>query len=535
MDIQPNLREALGHYPESVLKRLIAQPLNGSSVIQIGSGSSTSTRIEIPSCVQRPDLLEIGYQMSFNGGNAITYLVGDTKYQFFIPANYLPEWQRIEIYNADSTNKLVELTNCHKYSKMTSSLFNNYKERSLSQRVNFKHDIGASVIGRHRNATSTSALSTNITTYLPSQGEIKIAQGTQQNTITTSVRYDGYLNDLKSLTAGALLAPPSQENQQEYLPLGYYVPRANGATDINYQPYTYNFNFRLGDIIHDSFLNNMKHYYHRSNLTIVIYWNPITEIVGQMRIDAASTDGDTLTTTPTKNGALVQTSTAYNLSISNLFVRYYSETNCDLIDKIKNLEYEIAYPYLYQANLTLSGSQIGANLMLGQEGETRIYRVYTALFGQSSATNRFMSDNTSNIGNDLINGQAGHTPYYGKWAGNHELYFNNDLYERLTADYGDWAQSMATFKDGSINSKAELEYLGTVAYHFDSSYENGKKDEYKDNILKGKYTDQQTNINPRFLNVQSDGADNLTLNYNCYIFAVVMRKGIVRKGEFVLV
>lgn len=535
MNIQENLDMKLDKFPESWLKRLQAQPLNGSSVINISSGTSTQTRIEIPSCVQRPDLIEVGYQLSLNNGNpfAVTGAAGANKVPVFMtPATYLPEWSRIEIYHADSTNKLFECTNLHKFSKMTSSLFNNYNKRCTNQRFNFKKDRTSQVIAQN---------STGATTYYLGNGGNYILPNRQSAPNGMSSVNDGYLNDFPSLSNTSIEVTATEDNQQEYLPLGYLYPSTpvtNSVGVINFQPYTYNFNFKLRDLLHDSWLSLEKHYFHSANLVILVYWNPISEIVAQLPVTASTTDGLNFATGPIKNGALqafngtvtlnngAGPTQAYNLTISNMFCRYYSEQNPDVVNLIKSMDYDIAYPYIYQNNNSIAGSQIGSNLVIGQEGENRIYRVYTALFGNNSNLyNRFLSDNTSNIGYDIPNTN------YGKWNGRFELYLNNDLIENLTASYGDWYEGMKCFMDGSITSKSELEYLGTIAYHFDSNRKNGLRDEYAHNVLKGRYTTDQVNLNPRFINVQTDSNDNPNSSYTHFTFAVIMRRAVIRKGQ----
>lgn len=549
MDIQPNLQENSSRYPESVLKRCIAQPLNGSAIIALSSGASSQTRVEIPACVQRPDLIEIGYQMALNASNGTPAAFNSNSNQYFLPATYLPEWDKIEISHADSTVKLCEITNFPKYSKMTSSLFNDFKKRNLSQRVNFKRDNGSLAIARDLNVPPICHYmsgTTNIT--LPSQGVIgsNVPVGQQQTTViavtdASPMYSDAYLNETTCATTATLLTVPTgSDNQQEYIPMGFIQPvnnAAGGAT--TYQPYTYSFNFRLGDVIHDSFLNNMKHHYHSSNLVITIYWSPVSQILAQVLFSAAVPANSNIFTAGSisKNGTFAPSNlpNPVSLCIMNLYVRYYAEKNEDIVRSIRNAEYEIIYPTIQQANLALQAGlngQIASNLMLGNEGDNRLYRIYTSLFGTVTAAGRFLGDNCSNIGYDVKDGQNNHSAYYGKWAGNHELWLDSEMYDRLTSQYGDWYQTMSCFEDGSLNTKSELEYLGTIAYHFDSSYENGKKYEYARNILKGKIMDKQININPRFLQVQTDGGDNPNGNYVCYIFAVVMKKGYIRKGVF---
>lgn len=510
------------------------QPLNGSSTITIGTSSSTQSRIEIPSCCNYLGDIEIGYQMSLSDSVATTNMV-------YLPSTYIPEVQRIEIYPADSTNKWVDLQNANVYSRMSSSLFNDYKKRTVSQRCNFVRDKASNKLIQDFGLSISSAIGGQFmfnTSYTGANNisingsNVNIA-GQQQdingNYITTvnqtdSSHSDAYFND--SISRGNsvnAMVPTTEFNQQEYLPMGYFSTGAADNTTVTLYPIRYNFNYKLKDFLHDSILSNLKCLYHRSNLVIIIYWQPVSQILFQVPTAVASAQNGKITTSATKNGAPASYSLAPTLNISNLFVRYYAEMNPQICEEIKNTTYEIAYPFLYQANLNLSpgpNGQLGVNLIVGNEGESRIYRVYCGLQGMIGT---FLPvDNFTNI-------------QYKKWSGNFELYFNNDLYERLTAAYGDWDATMKAFVDGSINSTVELQNLGTVAYHFDSDNSNGKVNEYDDNVLKGKYCDQFININPRWLSVQNDGGTNPNCNYTGFVFAVIMRKGIMDKGEFRLV
>jgi hypothetical protein len=543
--VQKNLQLKLERFPESTLKKLTAQPMSGSSVTTINAGTSTQTRIEIPSCVERPDLLEVGYQFALNGGAPFLsepgVLGGADRVQYFTPANYMPDWQRIEIFHADSTNKLFELTNVHKYSRMVSSLFNNSDKRSLNQRVNFRRDAASCVIGRsNNNQVLIGGAAANHTYLLPSENISNGTLGTNvptkiSNSVSINNPGDGFLNDFDSLAGSAIKISPVGDTQQEYLPLGYLYPTDATNHLIWYQPYTFNFNFRLGDILHDSWLNLAKHHYHSSNLVIIIYWNPISEIVAAMDYTTSTADGVSFAAnTPVKNGPLRQYSGSQNVQIKNFFARYYSEQNASIITLMKSLTYEIAYPFIYQTNLSLASvGQIGANLMIGMEGDNRIYRIYTALFGMNSQAGRFLSDNASNLGYDVpFVGANPSSTFKGKWSGRQELYINNDLISSVSADYGDWYQEMACFRDSSLKSKPELDYLGTLAWNLDSSTDCGRKWEYEANTMKGKMTSEQVNINPRYINTQTDSDDNPTGNYTQYIFGVIMRRGIIRSGVF---
>ena len=474
--------------------------------------------------------------MSLSGSVATNNMV-------YLPSTYIPEIQRIEIYPADSTNKWVDLQNANVYSRMTSSLFNDYKKRTVAQRLNFAREIGNNKIAKDfgdvQTSTSSGFMITGGTTPVACASQQQYISGASNNAYTTqsllpsytivtrnsdSNTSDSYFND--SISRGAdtqLLVPNTEFNQQEYLPMGFFSTGAANNQTVTLYPIQYNFNFKLKDFIHDSILSNLKCIYHKSNLVIIIYWQPVSQILFQVPTAVASTANGQINTAPSKNGAPVSYSLAPTLNISNLFVRYYAEMNPKICEEIKNSTFEVAYPFLYQANLNLSpgvNGQIGVNLIVGNEGESRIYRVYCGLQGMIGS---FLPvDNFTNI-------------QYKKFNGNFDLYFNNDLYERLTSAYGDWDATMNCFVDGSINSTVELQNLGTIAYHFDSSSSNGKNNEYDDNVLKGKYCDQFININPRWITVQNDGGTNTSCNYTGFVFAVIMRKGIIDKGEFKLV
>ncbi len=94
---------------------------------------------------------------------------------------------------------------------------------------------------------------------------------------------------------------------------------------------------------------------------------------------------------------------------------------------------------------------------------------------------------------------------------------------------------MAQFKDGSLRSKSDVEYHGVVAYHFDSNYMNGSKDEYSRNLLKGlPLQNIQLQVSPVFDSLQTDGDDNFNGSYTAHIIAVIIKKAIVSKGVVTL-
>lgn len=534
MEIQEPIKLAMSQSPESWKKRLTSQPLNGSSTITIGTSSSSQTRIEIPSCCNYIGDIEIGYQMALSNSIATTVLP-------FMSATSIPEIQRIEMYFADSTSKLIDIQNFNIYSRMTTPLFNDYKKRTISQRVCFQRDIGCNFVARDYGDETVSTAGVNgcmvnagdKVTYASQQQYVQgLKPINPQPTVNTYVSAlspatssysDGYFSDSVSRGAGAaLMVPPNDSTQQEYLPMGYF---SGSVGAITLYPYQYNFNFKLKDVIHDSILSNLKCMYHRTNLVIIIYWQPVTQILFQVPTNVACANG-LITHDANKNG----TPDAFNLqgitlNITNFFVRYYSEVNPMLCEQIKNATYEIAYPFLYQYNMSLepgvsSGSVLGGNLIIGNEGASRIYRIYTSLQGTKGTY--LPADNFGNI-------------QYKKWNNLMELYINNDLIERLTAAYGDWDATMRCFKDGSVNSSIALQNLGTIAYHFDSDTKNGSVNEYDDNVLKGKLCDQFCNINSRMTGLGSDGGSNTTASYTIWIYAVIIRKAIIDKGEMKLV
>lgn len=594
MEIQEPIKLAMSQSPDSWKKRLVAQPLNGSSTITIGTSSSTQTRIEIPSCCNYIGDMEIGYQMALSAPVVTNKMV-------FLPATFLPEIQRIEMYFADSTSKLIDIQNLNIYSRMTTSLFNDYKKRTVAQRLCFSRDKSISnlvggagvssymfsnsgVTGEYKftgvvnsnfqlsaaytfpnggpsftgENPSLSTLAQGVTFQIPGTNIIitgtstgaassptwnqatgyvyTIYDGVQiyqtqetvngnyinTNALSTEPNSDGYFSDSIARTLnGNVAANTHESSQQQYLPMGYFS--SNGANAV-LTPIQYNFNFKLKDVIHDSILSNLKCMYHRANLVLIIYWQPVSQIVFQVPTKVAVTTG-AVTSGPVKNGVPESYTLAPTLNITNLFVRYYSEINPMLCEQIKNATYEIAYPFLYQYNMSLEpgvsqGSVLGGNLIIGNEGASRIYRVYTGLQGLKGSY--LPIDNFGNI-------------QYKKWNNLMELYLNNDLIERLTAAYGDWDATMGCFKDGSINSTVELQNLGTIAYNLDSDTKNGSSREYDDNVLKGKPCDQFININPRFTGIGSDGATNPTASYTIWVYAVIIRKAIIDKGEMKLV
>ena len=172
MELQSSLNLEMTQYPESCLKRLIAQPLNGSSVINLGSGAATQSRIEIPHCTQVLSELELGFNLALgNASGAVAPGVGSVPnpttggpggqqnlpylpgipaattgfgngngFAYYMPVTYFPLAQRIEVFFADATNKLCEVTNASYYSKMVASLFNNFAQRQLEDFMNFPQD-----------------------------------------------------------------------------------------------------------------------------------------------------------------------------------------------------------------------------------------------------------------------------------------------------------------------------------------------------------------------------------------------------------
>lgn len=500
--LQDTLTQKKWVFPESTLKRLTAQPLNGSSVIPISSSGGIQTRVEIPACCERVDLLEVGYKMQMGGTvpASVTIPMNATEdvRMPVLPATYCSEFFRIEVKQADSNQPYFESSNVTRYSKQTSSLYNDFTKRTKEQRFNFTQDESVS-------------FSMSI---LPA----RLAAGI----------------DLKSFAKSYVEPIAAQPHtvalyQQQFIPL--YDLAFNATTSVvSYTPRPLVFNYRLGDLLHDSFLNRFKHLPHDTNLVLTFYWNSINEMIQEVNYvmgGSNTADASTRTITGITESPATNYSLGQRIEVTNFFLRYYAEQNPNICRQLLENDLDIVFPVLNQSNISSNSTQNGCNLVLGQDAKDRVYRIYTSLYmagpGAGNAT-RFVLNNNSNIG-------------YEKWDNAVELYFNNDLYARFvvgpaTSDFpDDWKQYFQKFVDGSLNSSREIENFATVVFDLDSDTKNGRKREYEDNVLKGKIMDNMLNVNPRFMNAKNADGNQ---NYTQQIFAVILKSGLIAKGKLIV-
>lgn len=508
LELQNEINEAYTKSQESVLKKLYAQPLNGNSTINIASSGGTQVRIEIPACLNKIDEMELSYTLTATINN-VPINSGATKDAvpmiYGMDARCETLFQRIECYMANSTNKFVDLSNAAYYHKEVSSLKNDFMKRNISQRFNFPE---------------------NLELFVPASVSI-----------VNSVDFDknGYFNAAGGGVAGgaSLLTTPVAYAQQQYIPLNkaYAWTTTPGAPNgnVTYTGATYQFTYKLRDLLPDSIFAKYKYLPHKSNLVLIFWLNPVTQIAtclynGQMVIAAGNAPTNTLTADTVTYSRPIE-STAISLTMSNVFVKYWAETNPGLVKTLMESEFVWCYPFLYQANISSTSTQNGCNLIIGNEGDNRLYRIYTSLFASGTyASGRDTLYNNTNLS-------------YEKWDTNVELYINNDLIARIVPGtsaglYDDWKDYFDRYCDSSLNSGREIENHGVVVYDLDCNIKNGSKLEYDDNNLRGMLLDQQVNINPRFLNVkQADGI----ATYNQYIFAVVFRQCVIKGGEMLLI
>lgn len=499
ISVQEPIDQKFSTSMESVVKKLYAQPLNGNSTINISSSGGTQIRVEIPACLNKIDDMEISYTLNcVIPGKVILANVANTQMNmtYGIHATHETLFQRVECYMATSTNKFVDLTNATHYFREVSSLKNDFKKRNLSQRFNFSRDLELE--------------KTN--TKVPLQPFDYV---------------DGYHDanvDVESYSK-TTVKQNTVISQQQYIPLNTvdYTVQANVDVTFSYPTSSYKFTYKLKDLLPDSIFAKYKFLPHKSNLVLIFWLNSIGQIVTVINKTVTTVANDA---TPSFIGSKTGSININDLSISltNFFVKYYAETNTNIIQAMMQSEIQWVYPFIYQSNISASGTQNGVNLILGDEGANRLYRIYTALFASGTYTR----------GRDTLYNCQNYK--YEKWDGNVELYINNDLIMRIlpgsnVGDIDDWKEYFSRYKDSSLNSGREIEHHGCLVFDFDSDTKNGSKKEYDDNTLKGMMLNKQVNINPRFINVKV--ADGISV-YNQYIFAVVLRQCIIKNGEMII-
>lgn len=496
--LQEEINQTYTNSSESILKKLYAQPLNGNATINVSTAGGTQIRIEIPACVDKIDEMEFSYTLAATIPT-LTLAQGtynNTTLIYGIDGKCETLFQRAECYMATSTNKFVDLSNVAYYHKEVSSLKNDFMKRSVSQRFNFAHNADLNV---------------------------PLDAGTINSIAVT----DGYWNTLLGYNNPGNAQPPVSYAQQQYLPLNsaYVTTVANPNSILTYTPKTYQFTYKLRDLLPDSIFAKYKYLPHKSNLIIVLWLNPVSQIVTGLyggTLTIAAMGATSTLSNPTFSRPI--NPTAISLQMTNIFIKYYAEINPNLVNAMMNAEFKWVYPFIYQTSLSSSSVQNGCSLIIGNEGDNRLYRVYTSLFaGTNYGTGRDQLYNNNNLN-------------YEKWDTNVELYINNDLIMRIVPGngaglYDDWKEYFQRYQNSSLNSGKEIENHGVVVYDFDCDIKNGSKWEYADNNIRGMILDEQVNINPRFYNVkQADGVTNFTQ----YIFAVIFRQCLIKNGEMLI-
>jgi len=582
---QESLIQTITDFPQSSLK-LISSPILNTDKVVIGNGSNPLITANTPSTVWIPTKDHLRWREALDGGNgagvafpAVAQNIGgqpNVYPQYYKNATYLSEFSSVTMSHTNTVDQfIVNLPSADRYSKQTSSLFNNANDRNISQRINFKADPSVSYIAKNQTSTPVFLGASTDSLYYPMQDGISIKQDTAIGQINTKIkftsgnenRFDAFLNDRGSLpqysntantyevdTMDNLLMPSVTDGQQQYIPMGFYYyvknATATNASTLMYQPYTFNYCVRLGDAYHDTFLNSYKHYYSSSVFQREFQTNTIDKIL--MKLPFQFTERKDGTGNFTGNFESVKKAgglSSYNGSdvtivMDKIRIKYYAETNQKIREAVMMMDFAIVCPYVSSG---VSQYSAGGNQECSVTGVVpkggRLYRVYNTLFGKNSLVGRPLHENTSNIGCDILDDRKYYnkdatqsiqgSKYGGKWSGKNTMRINDEEYATIYGDEGDWYSTYERFSDGSVKTKSEIEYNGSVIHHFDSSEKNGTKWEYTDNTMRGMLMPlSDINISSTFDTVQTDFGDNPNATYDNQLTYVYLKKGYVRKGEF---
>lgn len=408
----------------------------------------------------------------------------------YIPSSYFPWFSRIEIYTGGSANfKLLDLNNCHVYSKCAAPLNTNYLDNPVS------------------NGIVTPSSRTVSYNYTDTASTIK----------SYMMGYDPLINSYEKTDGGYELGATST-TIVSYKNNIHGITYSNGDVVAAEIPEQY-INVRLGEAFPDTILNLDSYMLLNHAVFIRFTFNPINNIVG--RISAS-----TFAPAALASDAVI--------NVSNFTLNMYVEDSAmiqNLIQQQNNNGVELVLPQVYNNIYNLSGTGLRGALfkiqnMTGQ-ADARLYKIYSILVGTGTGSASLILP-TSNYVSKYLPGtnSAGKYNYVSLYLNSKNL-LNLDIAAR---DHVNHIQNL--FKRSSWTDDNTIDDNGTIAHIFDC--DETEDFTYKNNCLKGLSFEgsndftinwQYTLVGSKANRVECSG------NYENHQFAVLLSKIYLKNGQ----